>query len=256
MKITLIYLHVAKSGYPEAPPPEYYWRYSERWARTYQQHPAGIEHEVRIVCCGGPPTDAIVELYAGIPHTWESYLGAGSDIGACQYAMKHVDADFVVCMSTPVYLWKPGWLKRMADVREYFGDGLYGPMASNQNTPHIRTSCWGVDPKTFEKYPHVIDTREKACWAESFDYKDERWQISNWYESIPKPVIMMTWNGVHNRSDWRKPANIFRRGDQSACLVWDQHVDKYFAAHYHERLAFEKLADEDCTVIPANPEKV
>lgn len=257
MKVTILYLHVVKSGYPGAAPPEYYKPFSHRWAATYKLYKPRIEHDVKIVCCGDDMPDEMVNpFYGQIASGRITYTGAGSDIGACQYAMQQVDSDFVLCMSTPVYFWRTGWLERIVEARQFFGDGLYGPMASNQNRPHIRTSCWGVDPKTFAQYPHLIDNREKCSWAESFDHDNEGWQISDWYRNQGKPAMLVTWDGVWAKQDWRKPNNIFRRGDQSNCPVWDQHVDVYFVSHYHERLALEKLADEDCTAIPSNPEKV
>lgn len=243
MKVTLIYLHVVGKGYPEASPPEYYLPFSERWKRTYHMYKPSVPHEVRVVCCGGEKTPAIESLYYSLMCGYDTYLGGGSDIGACQYAMKNVDSDFVVCMSTPVYFWRHGWLERLIAAREFYGDGLYGPMASYENSPHIRTSCWAVSPKTFGIYPHVIDTREKCCWAESFDHNNECWHIANWYETIEKPTMMVTWDSVHAKCEWRTPPNIFRRGDQSNCIVWDQHVDKYFAAHYHERIELSRKAD-------------
>lgn len=244
MKIALIYLHVVAKGYPEAAPPEYYLPFSERWVRTYLAHKPKVPHEIRIVCCGGERTPQIEAMYSWLPCEYDTYTGAGSDIGACQFAMQRVNADFVVCMSTPVYFWKPGWLERLVEAREFYGDGMYGPMASNENNPHIRTSCWCVDPKTFALYPHVIDTREKCSWAESFDHDGQFWQIPKWYEAIGKPTMLVTWKTVHAKSEWRQPENIFRRGDQSNCMVWDQHTDVYFAAHYHERLELARKADQ------------
>lgn len=244
MKITILYLHVVASGYPEAAPPFYYLPFSKRFADTYRKFNPGIEHSVRIMCCGGEPTEAIRQLYAGITTEFDVYTGAGSDIGACQAGLKKINADFVVCMSTPVYFWRDGWLKRLVDAREFFGDGLYGPFASYQNAPHIRTSCWAVNPRTFDQYPTVIDSREKCCFAESFRGK-KAWQISDWFSSIGKPAMLVTWTAVLARPEWRKVENIFRRGDQSNCLVRDQHVDVYEVSHYHERRVLERLADID-----------
>lgn len=258
MKTTLIYLHVVKSGYPTAPPPEYYRPFSERWAATYHQFDPGMNHELCIVWCGGEPSNADRLLYQGIFYQQKVYTGAGSDIGACQFAMKELDTDFVVCQSTPVYFWHSGWLKRLADAREFFGDGLYGPMASYQNRPHIRTSCWCVDPKTFAQYPFLIDCREKACWAESFGgiaQSGQNWCISDWYLAQGKPALLVTWKEVVDRAHWRTPDNIFRRGDQSNCPVWDQHVDFYRASHYNDRLQLARMADEDHTVIPENTQE-
>lgn len=260
MKITVLYLHVVKSGYASAPPAEYYLPFSQRWARTYREYNAGCAHELIILCCGAPADEHVKATYGGLFCTYDTYLGAGSDIGACQSALKKLSG-FVVCMSTPVYFWRPGWLRRLVEAREFFGDGLYGPMASYQNAPHIRTSCWGVDAATFQKYPHLIDCREKCCWAESYDHQGELWQISKWYASINKPALMVSWSEVSDKAHWRTPENIFRRGNQTNCLVWDQHVDVYNAAHYHERLDFAKQADtitasENHPLISENSEKV
>lgn len=243
MKVTLIYLHVVAKGYPEAAPPEYYLPFSNRWVNTYHRFRPKCPHDVRIVCCGGHKNAIVERTYYSLMCTFDTYLGSGSDIGACQHAIKHVDSDFVVCMSTPVYFWMDGWLERLIEAREFYGDGLYGPMASYEVSPHIRTSCWCVDPKTFMLYPHVIDTREKCCWAEAADHNGEYWQMSNWYELIGKPVMMVARDSIRARAEWRTPDNIFRRGDQSNCIVRDQHVDVYDAAHYHERLQLEARAD-------------
>jgi hypothetical protein len=43
--------------------------------------------------------------------------------------------------------------------------------------------------------------------------------------------------------DWRKPPNIFRRGDQSNCLLFDHHCDTYAAASQEERARLEAMAD-------------
>lgn len=256
MKTCILYLHVAKSGYPEASPPEYYLPFSQRWVKTYRQFNAGAEHQVRVVCCGAPPDDSVTSLYGEIATAgYETYLGAGSDIGACQYAMQHVDADFVLCMSTPIYFWRSGWLKRLLDAREHFGDALYGAFASYQHSPHIRTSCWACSPKTFAEYPDLIDTREKCCTAEAHRNRAIH-QISDWF-AISKPVLLVTWSAVVAWQQWRSIDNIFRRGDQGNCLVWDQHCDVYFASHYYERKLLERAADfyEDNRPLPENPEK-
>lgn len=245
MRVVLLYLHVAKSGYAGAPPPEYYLPASKRFVGTLNRFDPGAPFDLHVCFCGQKPTPQEESLY----DDWEAqphvYPGAGSDIGACQFAMKTISADLCVCMSTPVYFHCDGWLKRLVEAREKHGNGLYGPMASYDVKPHIRTSCWAVDPIYFTNhYTNLIDSREKACWFEHADHGNAGdWQISNWYARRGLPVKMVTWEGEYDRADWRKPEGIFRRGDQSNCLVRDQHWDKYAAAHYHERLAFERQAD-------------
>ena len=248
MKVSIIYLNVTASGYPGAAPPEYYIPFSQRWVETYKQFAPGASHELVVVSCGAKPHSEMMRMYEGLECRFETYLGAGSDIGACQDVMKRVDADFVLCMSTPVYFWKSGWLDKIVKARESFGDGLYGPMASYQERPHIRTSCWGVSPKTFQDYPHIIDTREKCCWAEASEHNNEGWQISDWFNNKGLKTMMVTWDEVLSKRYWRTPPNIFRRGDQSNCIVWDQHVDVYRVSHYHDRISLANLADKDLTV--------
>lgn len=248
MKVTLLYLHIVAKGYPEAPPPEYYLLYEKRFADTYSQFPAGIEHELHIVCCGDEPPDYVRKMYRHLSVKYRIYLGAGSDIGACQTVMQHTDADLIICISTPVYFHRSGWLKRLVENVEFFGDGLYGAFASYQNSPHIRTSFWAVNPKTFADYPDLIDTREKCCCAESFRNAKVKYTLSDWYSSIGKPVLLVTWDGCYGKPEWRKASNIFRRGDQSNCLVWDQHCDAYMASHYQERCLLERMTDIDETV--------
>lgn len=259
MKVTLLYLHIVAKGYPEAPPPEYYLWYEKRFADTYRKHDAGYEHELVIVPCGRTPDEKFYDIYQRGVFRYAPYLGAGSDIGAFQQVMLiHQDSDLVVCISTPVYFYRPNWLGRLVEAVKFFGDGLYGAFASYQNSPHIRTSFWAVNPKTFADYPDLIDTREKCCCAESFRNAKVKYTISDWYSSIGKPALLVTWDGVYGKTEFRKAPNIFRRGDQSNCLVWDQHCDAYMASHHYERCLLEKMADidESCPVIPSHPEKV
>lgn len=241
MKVALLYTHVCKPGYPDAPPAEYYLPFSKRWAYTYRRYDPGYPHDLTIVFCGQAPDSLDNSVYCDVKHDSLIYDGQGSDVGACQWAMGFTGADFVVCMSTPIYFFREGWLKRLVEAREHFGDGIYGPMASYEISPHIRTSCWAVDPKTFSHYPNKIDTRQKCCWAESND--DGVWNISSWFRREGKQAMMVTWTGVHDHTEWRKPRNIFRRGDQSNCLVRDRHWDLYQCSNYSDRLKLEIAAN-------------
>lgn len=243
MKVSLIYLHVKSKGYESAPDPGFYVPFEKRFSETYKKFDPGAEHALHIVCCGGHPDDEVRSFYSGITAEFSDYSGAGSDIGACQDAMKRVGSDFCINMSTPVYFWRDGWLKRLVDARAKFGDGLYGPMASMECSPHIRTSCWGVDPNTFSQYPHLIDTREKCYWAEHRDQSAELWHITRWYQSMGKPAMQVTWDEVLDQQNWRRPPNIFCRGDQSNCIVRDRYSDLFDAYTEEEKDAVSKRVD-------------
>lgn len=224
MKIGVIYLHVSKAGYPEAPPPEHYIPFQKNFIDTYKRFNPGIEHELRVVSCGLPVSDGLRRMYEGVATSFDEYLAAGSDLGAEQDVMKRMNADFIVSLATPVSFWREGWLRRLAEAREKHGDGLYGPFASNEVYPHIRTSCWAVDRSTFGTYPHLIDTREKCYWAEHKDRSLQLWQFTFWYASLGKPTMMVTWDGEYSPPDWRTPRNIMYDGDQSNCLMHDKYT--------------------------------
>lgn len=235
MKVSVIYLHVSKSGYPEAPPPDHYIPFEKSFIETYSKFDAGYKHDLVVVSCGLPVTDDIRNMYSGITDKFDEYLGAGSDIGAEQDAMRRLDADFVVSLATPINFWRSGWLKRLVDAREKHGDGLFGPFASNEYYPHIRTSCWGVDRRTFLSYPNLIDTRAKCYAAEHKDRSLSFWQITFWYCYMAKPTLMVTWDGEYQPIDWRKPTNIMYRGDQTNCLMHDRYTRWYASATASER---------------------
>jgi len=250
MKIELIYLHVLGKSSPFAPDPTYYEKYNLRFAETYAKHPAGVDHTLRVVFCGRPAEPREQEIYAGLPNvTFDCYTGAGWDIGAHQEISRNLDCDMVYCLATPVHFWQPDWLTPIADAFEDHGDGLYGPMGSNENMPHIRTSAFAFSPETMRQYPHLIDSRETCFHFESgfksdgTMYEQGQKSFTNWMTEQGKPVLMVTRNGCFGKRDWRKPENIFRRGDQTNCLLWDRHNDIYSAATPDEKATLERLAD-------------
>lgn len=136
MLIELIYLHVLGQSDPLAPPPSYYWAFMQRFAETYAAFDPGLNHQLVVVCCGpeGSRMDA-TDLYPrGTQFMW--YGGKGWDCGAHLWAARKSQADWVICLSTPVYFWKEGWLKCLAEVWGKYGDGLYGPQG------HCYRSFW------------------------------------------------------------------------------------------------------------------
>lgn len=250
MKITCLYLHVSAKSDPAAPDPSYYLPYSLRFARTFEEHPAGVDHELIVVSCGKPIGEDQMYLYRNITDRYECYEGPGWDLGAYQAIAKTLDSDWVVCLATPVHIKREGWLKRFADVFTEYGDGLYGAMGSYENHPHIRTSSFAFKPEIMRQYPHLIDSREKCFGFEcGCDSKGNllaghhSWCFTDWMIGQGKPVLMVTWDMVWPKDKWRVPPNIFRRGDQSNCLVQDRHNDIYQASDANVKAMLENLAD-------------
>jgi hypothetical protein len=237
MKIVILYLHVAGKVDPNAPNPEYYTQFHKRFTATYMEFIPPIEHGLHICCCGAySPKDMEGRLVARVSEI-HRYYGAGWDIGAFQHCANSINADLLVCLSTPVYFHRADWLEKIVAAVEKHGDGLYGTMASYEHSPHIRTSCFAVNPRHLREYPNVINTRERARFFESTD-----WNFSAWMERS-HPVILVLPDGTYQRTDWRKYPNIFRRGDQSNVLVRDRHWDIYHVAGLEERAALEKAAE-------------
>lgn len=215
MRVALNYLHVIGKSTPEAPDPAYYAPFHNRFWKTYREFKPAIPHELHVTFCG-----------PGSEGRTHSYTGGGWDIGAHQHAAKEIDADFIVFLATPVYFWKHGWLERLVEARQRFGDGLYGPMASYENAPHVRTSCFGTSPALMASWPTLVDNREKCAAFESWPPLN----FSRHVMKLGKPVKMVTQDECYDWTDWRKPENIFRRGDQTNTLVRDRHWDIYHDA--------------------------
>jgi hypothetical protein len=175
------------------------------------------------------------DQFKGIATRYAFYLGSGWDIGAFQSMANQIDSDWMICLATPAYFWRNDWLKFFVDAFEKYGDGLYGAMGSFEHAPHIRTSCFACKPERFREYPHLINSREKARFFESTD-----WNFTRWFWDKGLQVKMVTPEGCYDPQDFRKPDNIFRRGDQSATLIRDRHVDLWNLATPEEK---QRLAD-------------
>ncbi len=234
MNIALLYLQVAKlsPGFEVSPvSTDDLAAAARRWVASYKLFPPGIEHELVIGFCNGEPTAEMLSIYRELPFSYRTYYGGGWDLGAQQELAGTIDADFMVTMTSRSYFWKAGWLRRLADTYAKFGDGIYAAMASQESSPipgypfpnpHLRTSCYGVNPKTFHAMPFKVKSREDTFNLESGEHN-----IARWYESQNKPALMVTWDGFYSRPLWTRAANTFRKGDQSNCLVWDRHTEIY-----------------------------
>ncbi len=216
MKLEVFYPYIAEK-------PDIFVAFSERWIETYLKHPAGVEHRLIVGCCKAPLTRGIQKLFSALKCDFYPYNGEGFDIGPAQMVAHNSQADFLVAMTSRTYFWKEGWLKAMADAFDKYGDGLYGPSGSFEgHGPHIRGCMYGLSPKTYRRYPHLVLTRGNGpTWENSPQ------SLTNWYKKQRLPVKMVCWDGVYDESEWRKPDNIFRRGDQSNLICFDKHSQIY-----------------------------
>lgn len=247
MKVEILYPHIVSPCNAESKGTEFFEPYHRRFAESFSKFPPEIDCRLRVILCGSGDTDSARSLYAGIAnHGFAVYEGTGWDIGAHQAIACRSSRDLLVCCVTPTYFKEENWLAPIVDAFEKYGDGLYGTSASYQGIPHIRTGCFAFSPCTIRKYPWLVDSRDTGLLFESGvapgKLEPEK-SFTNWMLDQGKPVKMVTRKACYDLTEWRKPDNIFRRGDQSNALAWDRHFDIYAAAQASEKSVLEKLAD-------------
>jgi len=228
MKVTVVLVRVNNK-------PEY--RHGEqRLLDSYLRYDAGYEHDLVIIDRNG---DSSYDVEAN--HI--RYNGGGWDCGAWQFAGRNIDTDLLVCFNSSTYVTGPRWLKHFVQAVEEYGDGLYGPLASYEIQPHIRTPCMIFQPHVVRGYPHEVLSRDDTWRFEVFGFPPENVNFTQWVKNKGLQTRLVTWDGVYDMQEWRNPPNIFRRGDQSNLIVRDRHVEAYDVSDAEGKLKLEHLAD-------------
>jgi hypothetical protein len=84
----------------------------------------------------------------------------------------------------------------------------------------------------------LVKTRYDGCL---FEHGPDNFSIYSLRKGLKVAVIMSS--GVVDLVDSRSAENIFRRGDQSNCLIVDKHTEIYRLAGSIEKKDLEDLAD-------------
>ncbi len=171
------------------------------------------------------------------------YDGGGWDCGAWQFSGKNIDADLLVCFNSSTHITGGLWLSHFVDAVETHGDGLYGPLCSYEVFPHVRTPCMIFQPHVINDYPNQVNSREDTFRFECLNWPDGTPHFTQWVKNKGLKTMLVTWDGAYDQPDWRKPPNIFRRGDQSNLIVKDRHADTYEDWDTDGKVMLEKLAD-------------
>lgn len=220
---------------------------AKAWKQSYLKYDPGVAHRVILCMPNGTPTKEDHALFEGIDYQVARYDEGGWDIGAYQSVAKNFDCDLMIFCNSRVRFWKGGWMIRFVEAWNQFGPkGLYGASgsyercfayASHWPNPHIRTSCFATNPHIFRRFPYTVRSRD-----EGFKFEAGEWNFMKWYEDHGWPVRVVTWDGMYDKWNWRNPPNIFRRGNQTNCLVWDRHHDLYFSTPPDKRWMLEHVA--------------
>lgn len=209
----------------------------ERWISTYVQFKPAINHELVVV-----DSDVATDPAEYSPHAsrFMVYTGGGWDCGIWQMVGREIQTDLLICCNSSTYFHRHGWMERFVEAVEQYGVGLYGSMGSYECSPHLRTPCLVFQPQVVNAYPWITACRNDTWAFEVLRGADNFTQWSGRNGFTPR---LVTWDGVWEQPDWRKPDNIFRRGDQSNILVKDRHVDTFAASPPEGKETLSKLAD-------------
>lgn len=235
MKVAVLYLRVVRRADPSLPMPFPYDVGHARFLDSYRKFTPEIEHDLVVVNCG---ITKDVSPFDDLANKYCYYDGLGSDCGTYQAVVPTLKHDLVLCLNSIAYFWRPGWLEPFVAAAEKMGPGVYGASASCENNPHLRTPAIACAPKIMAAYPMLVNSRQDAI-----EFESGRLNFSLWAEQSGYPSVMVAADGVYQREDWRKPPNIFRRGDQSNCLIWDRHTEIYARASTSDKLKLERAAD-------------
>lgn len=241
MKVSVVFTRVVTK-------PEY--RHGEqRLLESYLKYKTDVPHDLYIIDRYGDSPDDV----PGAKHL--KYMGGGWDCGSWQFAGKNIDTDLLVCFNSSTYITCHLWLKRFVEAVEKYGDGLYGPLTSNEVMPHVRTPCMIFQPHIINSYPVEVTDRQGTYQFESMGFPHTP-NFTMWTKLQGYATMLVSLYGAFGMSEWREPANIFRRGNQSACLVKDRHADAYDASDEAGKRKLEELAGLADPVKQAHLDKV
>ncbi len=205
--------------------------------------PPNCKHRTIIACQTGRPDWMIHSAFSQLPDVeYYDHDDSGWDIGAYQAIAKTLvkDTPLMVCFGGTAHFRKSGWLLRMVEAWQKYGEGFYGGKATYEVSPHLNTCGFWTSPRLLAEYPIKVETKRQR-------YDFEHGPNAMWKRVFLAglPAKYVTWTEELDWPDWRKPLNGFRCGDQSDCLTrwWlNEHYDKA-----EERL--KPLMQKSCDVI-------
>ena len=216
-----------------------------RFVGTWIAYPPGIECELLVCCNGGPLPLETALLFAPLDAKFlPRENDSGWDCSAFQDAAGQSDADMMFCCGESVYFHRTGWLLQLAQAWSVFGPGMYGCFSSHSTSiiqkiyPHLNTNAFACAPKHLVDYPRVTNHQERYAFEHG---PDALWRR---LDRKGVPVKLVTWDGVWGKGDWRKPPNILQRGDQTNCLCFCIHNDRWAAAADRVKRTWASYSDK------------
>lgn len=206
--ITLCYVHVpgCKNHAVQA----------KQFIESYKAFPPGVEHKTLVICQGREPDSEFRECLSALPN-YREYIhdDSGWDIGGYIAAASVVDTDCMLCCGGSTTVRRAGWMTRMEEAWHNHGPGFYGTLSSFQCRPHFNTNGFFCEPAMLRAYPNKVITT-----ADRYEFEHGKGALWLCINRCGLPTKLVTWDGEYDWKEWRKPANISCRGDQSNCLMF------------------------------------
>lgn len=233
MKIIVCYICVTHGPVTED--------FAARFVTTYHEYPPGIEHDTLIIANGGPLPTHLTVLFSGMNAiSFPRKNDGGWDISAYIEASKGpcCGYDMMLCCGESIYFHRTGWLKRLSSAWMQNGPGMYGSLSSNLVRSHLNTTGFCCHPSFLSGYPMLVHDKSSR-------YAFEHGEQSFWRRLYRKgiPVRLVTWDGEYSPQSWRSPPNILWRGNQTNCLMWCQHTDRYRDSDDKTKIRWSRGAD-------------
>jgi hypothetical protein len=216
MKICTVYNYPTSNFGPE------HARLAERFVTTYRENPPLMDHMMVVVSNGRPANGQAHSQFSFIEGTkFLSRENIGMDIGSYQFAAQTVICDLMVFFGGSTYFRGPGWLRRMAEVYQQLGDGLYG-CTGNQGDgrvrvwPHVRTTAFWCNPKLLNAHPfRVTDNSQR------YPYEHGSEGLTTWALSTGRKAWVVTFNDVKPLDQCDSLVGGYHSGNQEQLMVGD-----------------------------------
>ena len=191
-----------------------------------------------LVAEGGGVSDEFQEIVAPFNAKYFRFSGPGRDVGAVLLASMYFNPGRFLFFGGTTYFQSQASFDILASALTRSPYLLIGPMSSYESRPHLRTCSFGTDSAILNAYPH-----QNKVLRYVYNFEHSEFSITDWALSNSVDVLMVTKDGSYDRRLWRLPPEIFRRGQQSNCLVLDRHSDIFSSSNEIRRLELSNAAD-------------
>lgn len=230
MRIVIAYIVVTQGRITE--------EFVSRFVGSYLACDPGVPHETLAVCNGGPLRRELALMFEPLQATFLPRVNdEGWDISGFMDAAAKVPCDMLVCLGESVYFHSPGWLKRMVAAWEQFGPGMYGFWSSHLVRAHLNTTGFVVAPSHLLEYPRPTNHDQR------YDFEHGIHSFWRHQQAKGRPTNLVTWDGVWGPLQWRLPKNILWRGNQTNCLAYCSHTDRYNSSDPALRAKWSRFID-------------